>query len=91
MFVKWAKRKINKQQLISLDAILVENQWQNGKVKQRYISYLGSIQKHLIKQYGPLRRFWISVDKNLQRLGLTFEQKQFIIQTIQKKLKEPNT
>jgi hypothetical protein len=88
MFVKWAKRKLADQSRFSLDAILVKNQWENGKVKQRYVCYLGSIREDRINRTRYLLEFWRSVDKNLKRLGLSPDQQQLLEQNIQKKVRK---
>jgi hypothetical protein len=90
MFVKFAKRKWARRPLVSLDAVLVNNRWVKGKVKQEYLCYLASIRENRVDNIGFLIDFWRKVEQKLSLMKLTPEETRVVRKSIQNKIRKPN-
>jgi len=72
MYVRWKKRMRTRQGvptgMYALTAVLVEGVRVNGKPRQRFVAYLGTIWGIVTAVHGHRLRFWKRVDANLDRL-----------------------
>lgn len=89
MFVRWKKRKCtgrHRSEFINynLDAVLVENYREDGKVKQRFIKHLGSFGDN----GSPHEKgyFWDQVTKRLDNMNLDEPERSKIEQSILKRV-----
>ena len=68
MFVRWKRRKALEGD--SLDAVIVENQRDGQRVRQRVVCYLGSIHERAATEQRARVNFWRGASKRLNGLNL---------------------
>ena len=83
MYIRWKKniRKKTKADFsnVTFCAVILENKRQDGKVKQKFLKYLGSIRENRIDSATSRTLFWKKASKNLDTLELSKENKASII------------
>lgn len=85
MFVRWKRKKLAKRRAADfpLDylkyAQLVQTNWETGKPRQKVVKYLGSIRESHLFSAIHQKRFWQSVQDNLNQLQLDYNEKEGII------------
>ena len=95
MYVRWNKRKRfksgwRKKEGHYLSAVLVESHRVNGTPRQKIIKFLGSIGEESLHRVFRCQDFWAAAEKNLASLGLSAEDQQKIIASIEKVVPKPS-
>lgn len=95
MYVRWNKRKRfkigwRKKEGHYLSAVLVESHRVNGTPRQKIIKFLGSIGEENLHRVSRCQDFWTTAEKNLASLGLSAEDQQKIIASIEKVVPKPS-
>ena len=103
MFVRWKRQALTGRSVKynaslgrskdKLTAILVESHRVDGRPRQRFVSYLGTIREWTLKDrvYWHLVDFWVSVDKNLDALQIDQVTRQAIETRIAERVPRPTT
>lgn len=89
MYIRWNKRKRHKagwrkKEGLYLSAVLVESHRVAGSPRQKVIKCLGSIGEEKLIHVFPRQRFWATAEKNLDSLGLSTEDRDKIVASIEK-------
>ena len=95
MYVRWNKRKRfkigwRKKEGHYLSAVLVESRRIDGTPRQKIIKCLGSIGEENLHRVFWRQGFWVTTEKNLAALGLSDENQQKIIASIEKVVPKPS-
>jgi hypothetical protein len=102
MYIRWKRQRrrdikryewgagtrIEEQWLLS--ASLVEARRVDGAPRQRTIAYLGSIREGQMTEAGPASRFWSSVERKLDELVLSDDQRATIESRLTDKVPRPS-
>ena len=93
MFIKWQSRTSSKRQGVSTRhcAYLVKNYREGKKVRQKIVSYLGSItgrkeQNEEIFYPGPRMGFYDQAQKNLDKLNISKKERMKILKSLSLKV-----
>jgi hypothetical protein len=94
MYLRWKKkfrirRHLDEQNKITLCAVLVESQREDGKIKQTVIKYLGSIRHEHIQFSSRRHRFWRMVMQNLSPLQIPEKNMHTILSKLQDVVPKP--
>lgn len=84
MYVKWVA-KHRKRQPINL----VRSFRENGRVRQKYVAYLGSHDPAKLRDADARREFWEFVDAKLQSLALPLDEHAKVVASIERRLPRP--
>jgi RNA binding exosome subunit len=95
MYVRWNKRKRfkigwRKKEGHYLSAVLVESHRVDGTPRQKIIKCLGSIGEENLHRVFRRQSFWATTEKSLAELGLSTEDQQKIIASIEKVVPKPS-
>ena len=69
---------------------LVASYREDGRVRQRYLGYLGSYDAAKLHDADERRRFWEFVDTKLRSLALPLDEYAKIVASIERKLPRPS-
>ena len=74
MYVRWKKRlrtcRHRSTGEFYLVAVLLENHRVNGRPRQKFVTYLGTVLENYRDSYWHMFNFWKSADKKLDALSL---------------------
>lgn len=83
------RKKVSTAGPYLLVAVLTRSVRENGKPRQKTVSYLGSIREDYVSVTEQRSRFWDSVDGHLDRLALPSEQRKSIEEKLQATVPRP--
>lgn len=94
MYLRWKKRvrrgkNLDKGNRITLCAVLVRSDREDGKIKQTVIKYLSSIRQDEIEFANCRRTFWHKARQNLLTLDIPEQTMKTILSRLQKVVPEP--
>jgi hypothetical protein len=99
MTVKWERRNaagsLNRKSYL-LNVVLVENYQENGKIKEKLIDRLGTIEERFLNSKARDMKafhqglFWAKVDNKLDRLKLSSEKRNKIEAEISERVPRPD-
>jgi hypothetical protein len=89
MFIRWGKQFLKTDS--SLFVALIRSVRVNGRPRQVYISYLGSIRESRIPSVPRRLSFWEKIDIKIEALSLKPEEEETITRNINNKVPRPSS